>query len=97
MQGGRAGFEYGQLKGAACSVKIFAGQVSGSGEWAETIKESEEYLKGMTTVKALKAAHAESLDTSKRDLKDGLCEVKRNVETVGISLREYPEGPSSTA
>lgn len=97
MHGGRAGFEYGQLKGAACSVKIFAGQVSGSGEWAETIKESEEYLKGMTTVKALKAAHAESLDASKRDLKDGLCEVKRNVETVGIRLREYPEGPSSTA
>lgn len=91
------GFEYGQLKGAARSLSIFAGQVSGSATWSETIQKSEEYLTKTTTVRALKAAHLESLDEGTRDFSDALKSARADVQTTGIRLYEYPEGSSSTA
>mmetsp|Transcript_43297 Transcript_43297/g.69702 ORF Transcript_43297/g.69702 Transcript_43297/m.69702 type:complete len:103 (+) Transcript_43297:290-598(+) len=33
-EGAAAGLAYGQVRGAACSVAIFAGQVPGSSRWA---------------------------------------------------------------
>jgi len=97
LDGGKAGFAYGQLKGAARALRIFGGRVSGSETWAATIKDSEEYFTKTTTVRALKAAHAESLDDEVRDFTNALSAVQTAVESTGVVLRKYPEGSSSTA
>lgn len=39
-EGATAGLAYGQVRGAACSVAIFAGQVPGSSRWKESIAET---------------------------------------------------------
>jgi hypothetical protein len=82
---------------ADSAFRIFGGRVSGSETWAATIKDSEEYFTKTTTVRALKAAHAESLDDEVRDFTNALSAVQTAVESTGVVLRKYPEGSSSTA
>lgn len=59
-EGATAGLAYGQVRGAACSVAIFAGQVPGSSRWKESIVETLKTMEQLAApVDAVRAARVE--------------------------------------
>lgn len=99
MQGGQIGFEFGQLKGAAQSLRIFSQHATGSNEWSDAVLNCDKYLSKTSTVKALKAAHAESQASvdGVGEFAQALLNARQEVESVGIGLHDYPGGNSATA
>ena len=55
-EGATAGLAYGQARGAACSVSIFAGQVPGSSGWKASIAATTRMLEEMKPSAAAKSA-----------------------------------------
>ena len=59
-EGATAGLAYGQVRGAACSVAIFAGQVPGSSRWKESIAETLRTMEQLAApVDAVRAARVD--------------------------------------
>lgn len=87
------GFEYGQARGAALSLRVFANRAGGSSSWSSAVETSEERFEGMTTVRALKAAHAESVIEYEgpRDFTDAVSAMRRDIEATGVALQEFPK------
>lgn len=87
------GFEYGQARGAALSLRVFADRAGGSPSWSSAVETSEERLKEMTTVRALKAAHAESAVEyeGSRDFTTAVSALRRDIEATGVVLQQFPK------
>lgn len=97
VHGGRIGFEFGQLKGAAQSLRILSNHAAGSSVWATAVEKSDKYLSSTSTVKAVKAAHIEFQGEGDGEFKNALESARIEVESVGIVLQDYPGGKSATA
>jgi len=93
LEGGRAGFDYGQARGAALSLRVFADRAGGSPTWSSAVETSEERFKGMTTVRALKAAHAESVieHEGSQNFTTAVSALRRDIEATGVALQEFPK------
>ncbi|CEF98291.1 Essential protein Yae1, N-terminal [Ostreococcus tauri] len=91
VDGGTAGFAYGQARGATRTLRAFAERAGGSEEWVEAMQANEERLKTMTSVRALKAAHAESLDDGQSEFTVAMKALESDIQAVGaVTLHEFP-------
>jgi hypothetical protein len=83
----------------AQSLRIFSQQATGSNTWSDAVVDCDKYLSKTSTVKALKAAHAESQVEGEGvgEFAHTLSNARREVESVGIDLHDYPGGNSATA
>lgn len=91
VDGGTAGFAYGQARGATRTLRAFAERAGGSEEWIEAMQANEERLKTMTSVRALKAAHAESLDDGQSEFTVAMKALEADIQAVGeVTLHEFP-------
>ena len=62
---------YGQVRGAAVSVGIFAGQVPGSGGWADAVRGAAGIVQRMRPADAAREAKADHERVVRSELRDG--------------------------
>lgn len=101
-EGAAAGVAYGQVRGAACSVAIFAGQVPGSSGWkaalAETLKTVDALPTPMDAVKAARVDFERAMAANARGGEPGTPEpgaegaVEKDEGTVGGGPDHSGEG-----
>ena len=70
-EGASAGMAYGQVRGAAVSVGIFAGQTPGSGGWTEAVVGASGMISRMKPVDAVREAKADHARVMRTELNDG--------------------------
>ena len=70
-EGAAAGVAYGQVRGAAVSVGIFAGQVPGSGGWADAVRGAAGIVQRMRPADAAREAKADHERVVRSELRDG--------------------------
>ena len=70
-EGASAGMAYGQVRGAAVSVGIFAGQTPGSGGWTEAVVGAAGMISRMKPVDAVREAKADHARVMRTELNDG--------------------------
>ena len=70
-EGAAAGVAYGQVRGAAVSVGIFAGQVPGSGGWADAVRGAAGIVQRMRPADAAREAKADHERLLRSESRDG--------------------------
>jgi len=92
-EGAAAGVAYGQVRGAAVSVGIFAGQVPGSGGWADAVRGAAGIVQRMRPADAAREAKADHERLLRSESRDGDPGTPTRSEQV-VNNELQPEPPS---